>query len=130
MKEKLLYIEIKSGAGDRGSAWIGLAKMSKSGRTVYFNGRALQRAVGGGISGNHFCVETGAEYWISGPKKNGEDRHWAGGGAVLVERRAVEPYLALRGLDQLNAKLHPVTDDIRETDIAKFTKLENQKLDE
>ena len=42
MKPKLRYIELKSGFGDNGSAWIGMAEFSKSGRTVYFNGKALK----------------------------------------------------------------------------------------
>lgn len=128
MKPKLLYIEHKTGHGDSGPAWIGLAAMSKSGRTVYFNGRALKRSGGQGISGNHYCLETGDEYWVSGPKKDGADRHWAGGGAVLVAADAVDDYLALRGLAKLDQKQHRVTNDIRTTDIAKLNELEQRTL--
>ena len=128
MKQKLLYIELKSGQGDCGPAWIGLASLSKTGRTVYFNGRALKRLGGQGISGNHFCLETGAEYWVSGPKKDGCDRHWAGSGPIMVDARAVAEYLAFRGLNELHPKTHRVTSDISVTDISKFNDLENQAL--
>ena len=42
MKSELKYIELKSGFGDTGLAWIGMAEFSKSGRTVYFNGKLLK----------------------------------------------------------------------------------------
>ena len=58
-----------------GPAWIARVKLSKSGRIVYFNGKALKRAIGGGISGNHVDLQTGEEYWVSGVKKDGLDRH-------------------------------------------------------
>jgi len=73
------YIELKTGYNDNGPAWIGRVQVSRSGQTVYFNGRAFKRR-GGGASGNHFDVETGDNYWISGVKKDGRDRHWAGSG--------------------------------------------------
>lgn len=34
MKQKLLYIELKSAQQDSGLAWIGLATLSKAGRTA------------------------------------------------------------------------------------------------
>jgi len=128
MKQKLLYIEHKSGKRDRGPAWIGLATLSRSGQTVYFNGRALKRSGGQGTSGNHYCLESGDEFWVSGPKKDGSDRHWAGRGQVLIEARAVAEYLALRRLTKLDPKHHRVTSEVSATDISKFNDLENQTL--
>ena len=122
----LRYIELKSGFGDSGPAWIGRVSLSKSKTTVYFNGRALKKAKGGGISGNYFDIETGEEYWVSGVKKNGGDRHWAGSGPVLVEQDAVEEYKLIRGVDELDPRYYVVTDVIAQTDIAKFRKIENQ----
>jgi len=37
----LKYIERKSGYRHNGSAWIGRVKLSRSGRAIYFKGRAL-----------------------------------------------------------------------------------------
>lgn len=121
----LRYLELKSGYGDSGPAWIARVSLSRSKTTVYFNGRALKKAKGGGISGNYFDVESGEEFWISGVKKNGEDRHWAGSGKVLVEAAAVAEYLSLRNLQVLDRKHYEVTESIVETDIAKFKELEN-----
>nr|WP_315475877.1 hypothetical protein [uncultured Undibacterium sp.] len=100
-------------------------KLSKSKTTVYFNGRALKKAAGGGVSGNYVDLESGDEFWISGVKKNGGDRHWAGSGIVLVEAAAVEEYLALRKLQALDRKSHEVTDQIIQTDVSKFKDIEN-----
>lgn len=76
--------------------------------------------------GNYFDVESGEEFWISGIKKNGEDRHWAGSGLILVEASVVEEYLAARNLVALDRKQYEVTQSIIQTDIAKFKELENQ----
>jgi hypothetical protein len=60
--------------------------------TAYYRGRSLQRARGWGAQGNHFDVETGDEYWISGVKKSGEDRHRFGKGPVVIDDDAREEY--------------------------------------
>lgn len=124
----LKYVELKSGHGDSGPAWIGYAQLSRSGQTVYFNGKALKRAKGGGISGNYFDIETGEEYWVSGVKKNGQDRHWAGSGIVMVEAAALAEYLSVTGLPFLNPKTHSVIEALAPTDPANFLQLENEKL--
>ena len=64
------YIELKSGYHDDGPAWIARVAVSKSGRTLYFNGKALKRSTQSG-SGNYYDVETTESYWLSGVKKKG-----------------------------------------------------------
>ena len=74
----LRYVELKSGYSDNGPAWIGYVTPSKTGRTIYFNGRALMKLKGQrrGDSGGNYCdMETGESFWVSGLKKNGQDRH-------------------------------------------------------
>jgi hypothetical protein len=122
----LRYIELKSGHGDSGPAWVGLVVMSRSGSTIYFDDRALKRLKGGGISANFFDLESGEEFWVSGVKKNGGDRHWAGSGKVLVERVALEEYLAVRGVDMLDPKLYEITDAVKPSDVQRFKELENR----
>jgi len=124
----LKYIELKAGFGDRGPAWIAKVELSKSKTTLYFNGSALCRAKGGGVSGNYFDIETGEEYWVSGAKKNGEDRHWAGSGRVLVEAAALEEYLRFRNVRALDPKHYEVTESIAKTDVARLTELQNRPL--
>jgi hypothetical protein len=94
VRERVMYVELKAGAG---TAWIGRVQFSKTGRTVYYRGRKLERIRGGGISGNHIDTETGEEFWISGVKKNGQDRHWAEGGPVEVDADALDEYNRLIG---------------------------------
>src|SRR4051794_22877940 len=101
MERILKYVELKTGQADKGPAWIARVTLSRSGTTVYFNGKALRRARKGGVSGNHFDVETGEEYWVSGVKKDGTDRHWAGSGKVAIEASVVREYLDIIGADVL-----------------------------
>jgi hypothetical protein len=127
MKSELKYIELKSGFGDTGPAWIGMAEFSKSGRTVYFNGKALKNSNAQGIAGNYYDIENEDEYWISGIKKNGTDRHWAGGGKIMIDRNVVELYLSLVDFNVLDKNRFELTDIIA-TDKQKFAEIENQKL--
>src|SRR5437763_10465892 len=102
----LRYIELKSGHSDNGPAWIGYVTPSKSGRTLYFNGRGLMKLKGqrrGERGGNYCDMETGDAFWVSGVKKDGQDRHWAGSGKVLVEEAAVSDYLRAINATTLDA---------------------------
>jgi hypothetical protein len=92
-KTQIMYVELKSGFGDSGPAWISRVRFTKSGRGVYFKDKLLLR--GSGLSGNFFDEETGEEYWVSGIKKNRQDRHWAGSGAVEVDEDIRSEYEAL-----------------------------------
>ena len=107
------YIELKSGySHENGPAWIGNVKASKSGQTVYFNDHAFQRY--NGIQGNFIDIETGEEYWISGVKKRGSDRHWAGHGKITIDKKVVEDYLHIVEADKLDMtrfKVEEIEDD-------------------
>ena len=110
--KSLRYIELKSGHSDNGPAWIGYVSVSKTGRTVYFDGRGLMKLKGqrrGESGGNHIDMETGQSFWVSGVKKNGQDRHWAGSGKVLVEAAAVAEYLQTVGAESLDRTRCEVT---------------------
>lgn len=98
MIKHLMYIELKTGYNDDGPAWIGYVKTSKTGKTIYFNDHAFQKYNG---EGNYVDVESGEGYWISGVKKRESNRHWAGHGKIAIDRRAVEEFLALKGMEQL-----------------------------
>ena len=93
MKSRIMYIELKADHNDNGPARIGRVTFSKTGRTIYYRGKAFRSLKGSGICANYFDVETGEEYWISGPKRNGEDRHWAGSGEVKIDDDVREEYL-------------------------------------
>lgn len=95
MKNEILYIELKTGFSHNGPAWIGFAEFSKSGQTVYFDNKALKKFKTPGISSNYYDIENGDEYWISGVKKNGLDRHKFGQGKIMLDENPVEEYLKI-----------------------------------
>ena len=72
-KTRIMYIEDKSG-GLNGPARIGRVVISKSGQSLHYGGRTFKRLGGQGFKANHFDVETGDHFWISGPRKDGRDR--------------------------------------------------------
>jgi hypothetical protein len=49
---------------------------SKTGRTLEYRGQKFQKDKSG-YKWNHFDVENGDHYWISGPRKDGQDRLYA-----------------------------------------------------
>jgi hypothetical protein len=127
----LRYIELKSGHSDNGPAWIGYVTPSKSGRTLYFNDRGLMKLKGqrrGDAGGNYVDMETGESFWVSGVKLNGEDRHWAGSGKVLIEAAAVAEYLQTIKAKALDTSRCEVTNSIRQTDIERLSRLQNAPL--
>ncbi len=89
---RVMYVENKDGDIDGVDARIGWVTFSKSGRSVYYRGKTLKRAKGGGIAGNHFDEETGEEYWVSGIKKRGSNAHWAESASIAVDDDAKEEY--------------------------------------
>ena len=123
MKPQIKYIELKTGHNDDGPAWIAAVELSKSGKTIYFNGHALK----GNGHGTCSDLETGEVYWVSGIKKNGQDRHWAGKGKIMVDRNIVAEYLDLIGLSDLNLNTYELV-DILPTDKQKFVDIENSQL--
>ena len=127
----LRYIELKSDHSDNGPAWIAYVEQSKTRRTVYFNGRGLMKLKGqrrGAGGGNYVDMETGESFWVSGVKKNGEDRHWAGSGKVLVEAAAVSEYLQIIKAEKLDSSRCEVTNSIRQTHIKRLSRLANASL--
>lgn len=52
--------------------------LSRSGLSITYRGRTFQRLGGQGFKANYFDAETGAQFWISGPRKDGRDRLYEG----------------------------------------------------
>ena len=102
MRTEIRYIELKSGYCDNGPAWIGKVAFSGSGRTMFFMDKAFQKKRG--YPGCFFDVETGETYWITGLKKRGTNRHWAGGGVIQLDRTLVDYYLKQTGQAQIDKK--------------------------
>lgn len=125
MIKNLMYIELKTGYSDDGPAWIGYVQTSKSKKTIYFNNHAFQRNIG--AYSNYIDIENGDEYWISGLKKQESNRHWAGHGKIMIDRRAVEEYLLFIGEKELPLKLFEVIDMKDEFPVERIQKLLNEK---
>ena len=124
MKQKLYYVELKTGFNDNGPAWIGKAFFSKSGQTIYFNGLILK----GSGKGNCHEIESGDMYWTSGIKINGQDRHWAGHGKITIDKNVIAEYLEIIGLTELPKNKFIVAQLDNIPKLEKATQLENQKL--
>lgn len=90
-KTRIMYIEDKSQGLD-GDAVIGRVSFSKSGRSIHYKGRTFQSLNGSGFKENYFDVETGARFWISGCRKDGADRLYAGGPPVRIDEDVREEY--------------------------------------
>jgi hypothetical protein len=100
MKSRIMYIEDKSG-GLTGPGRIGRVAFSKTGRTLHYQGLSFQSLKGHGCKSNYFELETGAEYWISGPKKNGGDQLYATNKLVNIDEDVREEYwLTIRELPE------------------------------
>ncbi len=124
MKSQIMYIENKADLHGRGDAWIGKVEFSKTRQTVYFNNQAFKKMETGGSSGNYYDLETGNEFWISGVKKNGQDRHWSGGGKVNIDEQVIEEYLSIVNLKELDKSNFEIV-NIQKTNISKFSEIEN-----
>jgi hypothetical protein len=95
MRRRLMYVENKDGLIDGVQSRIGWVSFSKTGQTVYYRGRMLQKA--SGTSGNFFDVESREEYWVSGVKRRGSNAHPAERGvSIEVDPDAIDEYRTVR----------------------------------
>jgi hypothetical protein len=86
-----VYIECKAG-GLTGTARIGRVRFSKTGRTLYYRGHTFQSLKGAGFKSNYFAVDTGDDYWISGPKRKGGDALYGGNTTIAIDEDVREEY--------------------------------------
>ena len=90
-KTRIMYIEDKLG-GLVGPARIGRVTFSKSGRSISYRDRTFQSLGGRGFKANYFDVETGEHFWISGPKRDGNDRLYGGSKPVEIDEDVSKEY--------------------------------------
>ena len=91
MQSRIMYIEHKAG-GVTGPARIGRVSFSKTGRTLHYGGKSFQSLKGAGSKANYYDVESGDEYWISGPRKDGSDRLYGEAAPVEIDDDVREEY--------------------------------------
>lgn len=90
----IMYIE-RCAPNHSGEAHIGEISCSKAKKTIYYKSKVLQKLPG--VRGNYQDLKTGEEYWVSGVKKVGTNRHWAATGftKVIIDKEAKEEFLLI-----------------------------------
>ena len=90
MRSRIMYIESKA-EGLQGPARIGRVTFTKSGKAIYYKGRMFGRH--SGFKANYADVATQEEYWISGPRRDGQDRLYTPSGLpVYIDDDVREEY--------------------------------------
>ncbi|MEP6020878.1 MAG: 1-deoxy-D-xylulose-5-phosphate synthase [Paracoccaceae bacterium] len=92
-RSRIMYIESKA-EGLEGPAVIGRVYFSKSGKTLYYQGRRFQSLKGEGFKANFFEIDSGEPFWISGPRKDRQDRLYGGQLGVTIDKDVREEYEA------------------------------------
>jgi hypothetical protein len=92
-RSRIMYIEDKS-QGLEGEARIGRVYFSRTGRTLYYRGLRFRSLKGDGFKANYYDVASGDHFWISGPRKDRNDRLYGGHRNVQVDDDAREEYEA------------------------------------
>jgi len=126
MKSQLMYVELKTGYSDDGPAWIGMAFFSKTGKSIYFNGLPFSK--GNRSGGNYYDNINGQYYWISGIKKRGSNRHWAGHGKIKIDKNVVDQYLTITERLNLPANRFEIVELNNNPPVEKFNEMENEKF--
>jgi len=93
-RSRIMYIEDKS-QGLEGPARIGRVYFSRTWKTLYYRGKKFQSLKGAGFKSNFYDTETGDEFWISGPKKNLQDRLYGGRRGIRIDSDVYEEYVDL-----------------------------------
>lgn len=88
---RIMYIEYKGG-GLHGTARIGRVTFSRTGSTLHYAGKSFQSLKGSGFKAIYFDVETGEQYWISGPRRDGADRLYKSDWPVDIDEDVREEY--------------------------------------
>ena len=90
-RSRIMYIEDKS-SGLEGPARIGRVFFSKSGKSLYYRGQIFQSLAGRGFKANYFDIHSGDHYWISGPRKDRNNRLYGGNLGVEIDSDIREEY--------------------------------------
>lgn len=72
MQPKIMYIEPGGGLAGAGGRIV-LVTFSQTGKTLRYGGVTFRSLHGKGYKANYYNIETGERYWISGPRRDGND---------------------------------------------------------
>jgi hypothetical protein len=74
----------------RGPGRIARVRLSKTGRTIFYGDIELASLGGRGYKANYINCATNEEYWVSGPRKDGQDTLYPG--SVEIDDDVREEY--------------------------------------
>lgn len=80
-----MYIQRGGNAGR-----IGRVRLSKIARTLYYGELVLESLAGRGYKANYIDLSTSETYWVSGPRKDGQDTLYPG--LVEIDEDVIEAY--------------------------------------
>src|ERR1700689_2398462 len=90
-KSRIMYIESKAESLN-GPARIGRVTFSKTGKSIYYKGHLFCSLKGSGFKANYRNQDTWEEYWISGPRRDGQDRLYVSNIPVEIDEDVREEY--------------------------------------
>jgi hypothetical protein len=90
MRSRIMYIECKA-ENLNGPARIGRVTFSRTLAMLYYRGKSFARSTHG-FKANHFDTETREEYWISGPRRDGNDRLYKSTLPVEIDEQVRKEY--------------------------------------
>ncbi len=70
----------------------GKSQCNSTGRTLYYRGQKFQSLKGTGFKSNYYNVDTGEDYWISGPKRGGREALYGGSTPIEIDEDVREEY--------------------------------------
>jgi hypothetical protein len=99
MQVRIMYIEPGGGLARCGGR-IGRVTFSQTGKTLHYDSRSFQSLAGKGYKENYFDTESGDRYWISGPRRDGNDALYPM--TIEIDEDVREEYwLTIRNLPEL-----------------------------
>jgi hypothetical protein len=99
-------IKVREDAGLHGFARIGRVTFTRTGATLHYRGKSFQSLKGHGFKANYDDLETGEQYWISGPRKDGTDRLYKSDWPVEIDEDVREEYWTeIRKMPELKARI-------------------------
>lgn len=84
-KTRIMYIQQGWGPGR-----IGRVRFSKTLQTIYYGDLVLESLVGRGYKANFIDMATSNTYWVSGPRKDGQDTLYPG--LVEIDDDVIDEY--------------------------------------
>jgi hypothetical protein len=90
-RTRIMYIESKA-EGLVGPARIGRVYFNKTGCTLRYAEEEFQSLKGSGFKSNYYEINTGDQYWISGPRRDGADRLYVSNIPVEIDEEVREEY--------------------------------------